>query len=108
MPAPEEVNNRRFPVSRSDVLYNDGDCSIAYSTWDGGSPSVGIRWNYQQGGMSENGKGYPNYGKYPTWFILSPPTAIAMLLGLLQTDFPDKSERRLREVIKELGGSASE
>lgn len=105
MPAPEHVNSRRFPVSSEDVLYNDRDIAIAFSTWDGDSPAVGVRWNYQQGGASETGKGFPNQGKYSTWFILSAQTAIAMLTGLLHTEFQGKNERKLRQVIKELGGA---
>lgn len=108
MPKPEHVNHRRFPVSSDNVLYNDGDTSLAFSTWDGEYPALGIRWNYQQGGASETGKGYPNYGKYSTWFVMSKPTAIAMLLGLLQTEFPDKDEDKLRNALRTLGGTVAE
>jgi hypothetical protein len=105
MPAPDQVNSRRFPVSSEDVLYNDEGISIAFSKWDRDTPAVGMCWNYEQGGASETGKGFPNQGLYSTWFILSKQTAIAMLIGLLQTEFEGKNESKLRKALLSLGGS---
>lgn len=107
MPAPEHVGSRRFPVSSADVIYNEGGVALAFSTWDGRDPAVGIRWNYQQGGPNETGKGFPNHGPYSTWFILSKQTAIAMLLGLLQMEFSGKDEPRLQEALRTLKNSAT-
>ncbi len=108
MPAPEHVGSRRFPVSSTEVIYDQDGVALAFSTWDRRDLAVGIRWNYQQGGASETGKGFPNQGKYSTWFILSRQTATAMLLGLLQIEFNGKDENRLREIIRVLGNPASD
>lgn len=101
MPEPEDVQHKRFPVSVNDVLYNDGDVSLAISIWDGGNPAIGVRWNYKH--LNHKTKqGYPNYGKSPTWFILPDPVAIATLRGLIQMEFNGKDSDKLQSALEKL------
>ena len=50
-------------------LYDDGETSFISGNYKGNSnTSIGMRWNGDQNNSDDIG--YPNQGKYPTWFVL--------------------------------------
>jgi hypothetical protein len=100
MPKPEDVNSSRFPVLIGDVLYDDGESSLAFSKW-GKDPALGIRWN-ERHGDSPSGQGFPNQGSYSTWFIIPRCIAVATLRGLLVTEPDPAIARKMKIAIRKL------
>jgi hypothetical protein len=102
MPDPQDVNHKRIPVSINDVLFANGESSIAFSIWDNKKYAVGIRWDSAQGGVG-TGIGYPNSRGYPAWFILPDLAGIAILKGLLEATYAGKNKARIKRALQMLG-----
>ena len=100
MTNPLKVNQSKFPVDESNLIYNKDSFSLAFSEYDGGREghSLGIRWN-----GNESKPGFPNYGKNPIWFILPDKLAIPILSSLLVSkDIDEQTESNIFNAIKEL------
>ena len=101
MTNPLKVNQSKFPVDESNLIYNKDSFSLAFSEYDGGREghSLGIRWN-----GNESGPGFPNnYGKTAIWFILPDKLAIPILYSLLVSkDIDEETESKIFKAIKEL------
>ena len=82
---PEDVKHKRF--EQKEVIYNKDDFSIACGIWDGKDPCLAMRWN----GAGKS-VGYPNYGRYATWFIVSPEFTGIIVEYLLNTQTDKKKE----------------
>lgn len=76
MPNPEDVNPRNYQVRQ--VIYNDGEFSIAWGEWEDGTMRVAMRWN----GEGDNA-GYPKTFGNPVWFQLPEDLSVSVLRGIL-------------------------
>ena len=100
MTNPLKVNQSKFPVDESNLIYNKDSFSLAFSEYDGGREghSLGIRWN-----GSESGLGFPNIFGNAIWFILPDKLAIPILSSLLVSkDIDEETESNIFNAIKEL------
>ena len=99
MTIPTQVNHPRFPVSDADIIYDDGEFSVAFSVWDDEDKAVGIRWNHSQGGEG-SGIGFPNSRSRPCWFILPTFFGRVFLKGLKASSFENKNVKQIQKAIK--------
>ncbi len=76
MPTARKVRHSKFPVDR--VLFDDGDFSIAWGTYNNDQKRLGVRWNKEP-----KEPGYPKQGKYGTWFLISQDLAYGFVNALL-------------------------
>lgn len=61
---PQNVNPKNFEVDQ--ILFNNGEFSIAFGTWQKRTKNIAMRWN-----GNENGDvGYPKVFGNPMWFIV--------------------------------------
>ena len=75
--APTDVNQGKFPVDESNLVYTNHHYSLAVSDFDGrGSQVLGMRWNIE-------GNGFPMSYAHPVWMIIPDPFAIPILSELL-------------------------
>ena len=88
---PEDVNHKKFETKK--ILYNGNGFSVAYGIWEGGSHVIAMRWN----GEGEE-VGYPNYGKYPMWFIIHDDLMIPILKSLLEKQ--DSNKEQILNILK--------
>jgi hypothetical protein len=65
MADPIEVRPKNFEDHI--ILYNNGDFSIAFGTYEDRRRCVGMRWN---GENDDSDVGYPKVFKNPVWFVL--------------------------------------
>jgi hypothetical protein len=101
MPAAKTVQHSKFPVDH--ILYDDGDFSIAWGTYDSGRKCLGMRWN---GDPSDpNDAGYPKLFKHPVWFVLPKKLSVPLLKGLLAT--PSAKNKAVLEVLGKLRSSGA-
>ena len=82
MPKPEDVNPHNFQVQQ--IVYNDGDFSIAQGKWEEGDMRIAMRWN-----GDENDAGYPKTFGNPVWFLIPDNLSVPLLRGVLGTEFSD-------------------
>ena len=75
MPNPEDVNPKNFKVKQ--VIFNNGDFSIAYGEWKEDVSCLGMRWN-----GSKDDVGYPKLFNNPVWFILPEELTVPLALSL--------------------------
>lgn len=73
---PENVNPRNFDVI--EILYDNGEFSIAYGVFEKKDKCIAMRWN----GDGEDA-GYPKLFKHPVWFIVDNRLKIIMMKSLL-------------------------
>ena len=74
---PKNVNPQNFKVEN--ILFNNGEFSIAYGIWEDGKKYLAMRWN----GDNENDSGYPKAFGNPMWFILTDELTIPILKSLI-------------------------
>lgn len=74
---PENVNPRNFETL--DVLYNNGEFSIAYGLWEGRNRVLAMRWN----GEDDNDAGYPKTFGHPMWFIIDGELNLTFVRSLI-------------------------
>ena len=77
MPKPEYVTHSKFPVE--EVIFNDGEFSIAYGEWNGERECIGMRWD----GEGDD-PGYPKLFSNPVWFVLPKELSIPILVTLIE------------------------
>jgi len=82
---PENVNPNNFAVDK--ILYDDGDFSIAFGTWEDGTKSIGMRWN----GVSDADAGYPKVFGNPMWFLIPDNLATEFMKSLLGNQYATSS-----------------
>ena len=87
MTRPQDVNPRNFKVNC--VIYDDGQFSIAWGTWEDDTRRLAMRWNGNNGDP-----GYPKLFKHPVWFVLPPN--------------PELSQRIAQSLLGSTGGAAAE
>lgn len=97
MPAAAQVKHSKFPVVQ--ILYDDGDFSIAWGTYDEGHRCIGMRWN----GDGDDA-GYPKLFQNPVWFVLPAALSVPFVKSLLGTRADNKAVLR---VLEELEGSGA-
>ena len=91
---PTDVNDSMFPVHK--VLYNDGEFSIAWGTWDKGNKCLGMRWN-----QSHTEIGFPmGKGGRPIWLVIPQNLSLPIVTALLGGAPADNSA--LLQVLQEL------
>jgi hypothetical protein len=94
---PLEVNDGMFPVHR--VLYNNGEFSIIWGTWDKGDQCLGMRWNGDPNSSYPNG--YPTgKGLRPIWLVIPTDLSIPFVTSLLGQDSVDTAQ--VLELLGEL------
>jgi len=91
---PEDVNPNNFKVEN--ILYNNGDFSIAYGKWDDSRFSIAMRWN-----GDGNDPGYPKLFKKPVWFLIDDDLKMPFLKSLLELD-SSENELIIETLKKEL------
>jgi hypothetical protein len=82
MPRPQDVNPHNFHVD--EVLYDDGDFSIVWGTWEAHMRCLAMRWNGK-----DDDAGYPKTFGNPVWFVLPPTLSkpiTAAILGVPGTN----------------------
>ena len=93
---PTTVKHSKFKLL--EVLYDDGDYTIAWGTWVGAEKRLAERWN----GDTDSDPGFPRQGNHPTWMIVTPsltPSRLKSLLGL-----PSAKDAAILKVLSELSG----
>lgn len=93
---PTEVKHGKFKLI--DVLYNDGDYTVAWGTWEGTQKVLAERWN----GGDDSDPGWPRQGKYPTWMIVADALTTSRLKSLL--GLPHAKDAAILKVLSELCG----
>jgi len=96
MPAAVQVKHSKFPVDH--VLYDDGDFSIAWGTYDGGRRCLGMRWN-----GDPNDAGYPKLFQHPVWFVLPEELSVPFVKSLLGTTADNKAVLKVLEELEASG-----
>lgn len=89
---PENVNPRNFKVL--EIVYDNGEFSIAYGKFEEGENCIAMRWN----GDGDDA-GYPKTFGNPMWFIVSNGLKLPILKSLLNEN-GSKNENIL-EVMKQ-------
>lgn len=88
---PEKVNSNKFKVE--DIIYNNGDFSIAYGLFVDGGNCIAMRWN----GVDSN-MGFPKSSGKPTWFVVHNKLKIEFLKSLLQSEFSEN--QKIIQILK--------
>lgn len=88
---PEKVNTQKFKVE--DIIYNNGDFSIAYGLFVNGGNCIAMRWNGDASNI-----GFPNSFGNPTWFVVHNELKIEILKSLLQTEYSDN--QKIIQILK--------
>jgi hypothetical protein len=92
---PEDVKHGKFKLV--EVLFNNGEYTIASGIWEGVNKILAERWN-----GDGNDPGWPRQGKYPTWMVVHDElkeTRVKSLLGLQGANNPAVL-KILREIYK--------
>lgn len=91
---PENVNPKNFELI--EIIYDNGDFSIAYGIFEKTNKCIGMRWN---GDISNNDdKGYPKVFKNPMWFILTDELKKPLLKSLL--GLPNTKSKEIKRIIE--------
>ena len=94
---PMEVNDNGFSVDC--VLYDDGDFSVAWGTWDKNNRCLGMRWNGDEN--SKYPAGFPiGKGGRPVWLVIPADLSVPFISALLAKASADQSA--LLKVLREL------
>lgn len=94
---PTEVNDSMFPVHN--VLFDNGEFSIIWGTWDKGDRCLGMRWNGDPNSSYPNG--YPTgKGGRPIWLVIPTELSIPFVTGLLGQEAANNAD--LLQIIGEL------
>ncbi len=93
---PEEVNTSNFELR--EVLYNNGEFSIAYGKYDGGKePVIAMRWNGKGAGV-----GYPKSASgEPRWMVVHDELKIPFLKSILGNE-KAKSDKVLDIILRKI------
>lgn len=93
---PEEVNTSNFELR--EVLYNNGEFSIAYGKYDGGKePVIAMRWNGKGAGV-----GYPKSALgEPRWMVVHDELKIPFLKSILG-NVKAKSDKVLDIILRKI------
>ena len=92
---PEEVNTSNFELR--EVLYNNGEFSIAYGIYEGGKePVIAMRWNGKGAGV-----GYPRKDKEPRWMVVHDELKIPFLKSILGNENA-KSDKVLDIILRKI------
>ena len=93
---PEEVNTSNFELR--EVLYNNGEFSIAYGKYDGGKELViAMRWNGKGAGV-----GYPKSASgEPRWMVVHDELKIPFLKSILGNE-KAKSDKVLDIILRKI------
>lgn len=81
---PENVNPRNFTLE--EVVYDNGEFSIAYGRFENSVSRLAMRWN---GG--DNEAGYPKTFGNPMWFIVHDDLKQVILKSLIGVDSSKKN-----------------
>gem|GEM_PF-933018 len=92
MVQPENVNPHNFKVQQ--VLYNDGDFSVAWGEWQDGNMRLAMRWN----GEGDD-PGYPSAFRNPIWFLLSDKLDLLIFRSLFGAESVD-----IQAIMAAIGG----
>lgn len=95
---PETVVSPRNRIESVEVLYNQGEWSVARLEFDG-DEGVGIRWN---GREDEPGIGNPQSRGRPTWFVI-PKELSGVILDEIEK-FADSKHAELLSAYREMAG----
>ncbi len=91
---PENVNPSNFRDAQ--IVYNNGEFSIAYGTWENGNRVLGMRWN----GEDNNDPGFPKVFRNPMWFIIDSDLHLPFLRSLVGISNSDSE--KLLTVLEEI------
>lgn len=96
---PEEVNPSNFKLR--EVLYNNGEFSIAYGIYDGGKePVIAMRWN----GKNEKSLGFPYMGDRktgtPVWFVIPDMLKITILRSII--GLPNAKSKEILKILENI------
>ena len=93
---PEEVNTSNFELR--EVLYNNGEFSIAYGKYDGGKePVIAMRWNGKGAGV-----GYQKSASgEPRWMVVHDELKIPFLKSILGNE-KAKSDKVLDIILRKI------
>ena len=94
---PGEVNHARFPIEDGNIIYNDGEFSVAWGAWDSGTNGLGMRWN---GSPGRNG--FPTAGPNfrPVWLVIPLHLSVPFLASLLGK--PSANTNAILRALQEL------
>lgn len=92
MPDPIDVNPHNFQVHQ--IIYNDGDFSIAWGRWEDGNMHLAMRWN------GDGDAGYPKTFGNPVWFLIPGNLSIPILRGVLGAEF--SNAEAIADAIKDI------
>ena len=96
---PEKVNPSNFKLI--EVLYNNGEFSIAYGIYDGGKePVIAMRWN----GKNEKSLGFPYMGDRktgaPVWFVIPDMLKITILRSII--GLPNAKSKEILKILENI------
>lgn len=92
---PEKVNAPNFELR--EVLYDNGEFSIAYGIYEkGSSPVIAMRWNGKGAGV-----GYPRKDKEPRWMVVHDELKIPFLKSILG-NVKAKSDKVLDIILRKI------
>ena len=96
---PEKVNPSNFKLR--EVLYDNGEFSIAYGIYDGGKePVIAMRWN----GKNEESLGFPYMGDYktgtPVWFVIPDMLKITILRSII--GLPNAESKEILKILEKI------
>jgi hypothetical protein len=98
MPAAKKVHQKKFLKFR--ILSEDPDFTVAWGKFDNEPPErLAMRWNGRP-----NEPGFPNQGKFPTWFMLPKELSVPLVKALLGTK--SAKNQNILEVLKQLHPTA--
>jgi hypothetical protein len=80
MPKPINVNPKNYKVKS--ILFDNGNFSVAISTWKNMSNTLAMRWS----GNDKEDRGYPKAFGHPMWFIIHNDLKQPIILALMQDD----------------------
>ncbi len=97
MPAPQDVHHSKFPVE--EILYDDGDFSIAWGSYEEGQRILGMRWNGEEGDA-----GFPKLFGNPVWMVLPAALTVPIVSGLVgRASAKQDAVIRTLEVLRQSG-----
>jgi hypothetical protein len=92
---PTAVKHSKFKLI--DVVYDDGEYTVAWGTWEGTQKRLAERWNGE-----DSDPGWPRQGKYPTWMIVTDDLTTSRLKSLL--GLPHAKDAAILKVLTERCG----
>ena len=100
---PWDVNYKRFPVKKDQVLYYGNHYALAISPWEGGDKKLGIRWCNSKYGFPKYPNDHNSY--YPLWMVVPDELAVPILEFIKEKHKDGENlvdHKRIDEYITEL------